>query len=202
RPGLATVQAFFRPDRIDPGKTDPMIVDFVNSPENIQQDFKMYYSDAYVRKEVDPNALHTIGERMDTADIYTITQMQELADAYINEAGGEAIRPIVNQIKHGWNCRLRQAGLPKDTERRNTLDAFRSDHIKYPLARQNLSQIINYDDPAFHQRAILARLLARNLHLTPDDTDEDYLAGIQLTGVQVSPSSIAQDYSLTEGETG
>jgi len=200
--GVATVQTLSRLNRIYPGKTDPMIVDFVNSPENIQQDFKMYYSDAYVRKEVDPNALHTIGERMDTADIYTITQMQELADAYINEAGGEAIRPIVNQIKHRWNGRLRQAVLSKDTDRRTTLEAFRSDVIKYRNAWQYLSQIINYDDPAIHQRAILASLLARNLHLTPDDTDEDYLAGIQLTGVQVSPSSIAQDYSLTEGETG
>jgi len=200
--GVATVQTLSRLNRIYPGKTDPMIVDFVNSPENIQQDFKMYYSDAYVRKEVDPNALHTIGERMDTADIYTNTQMQELADAYINEVGGEAIRPIVNQIKHRWNGRLRQAVLSKDTDRRKTLEAFRSDVIKYRNAWQFLSQIINYDDPAIHQRAILASLLARNLHLTPEDTDEDYLAGIQLTGVQVSPSSIAQDYSLTEGETG
>jgi len=200
--GVATVQTLSRLNRIYPGKTDPMIVDFVNSPDNIQQDFKMYYSDAYVRKEVDPNALHTIGERMDTADIYTITQMEELADAYINEAGGEAIRPIVNQIKHRWNGRLRQAVLSKDTARRKTLETFRSDVIKYRNAWQFLSQIINYDDPAIHRRAILASLLARNLHLTPEDTDEDYLAGIQLTGVQVSPSSIAQDYSLTEGETG
>src|SRR5699024_9162895 len=168
--GVATVQTLSRLNSIYPGKTDPMIVDFVNSPENIQQDFKMYYSDAYVRKEVDPNALHTIGERMDTADIYTITQMQELADAYINEAGGEAIRPIVNQIKHRWNGRLRQAVLSKDTDRRTTLEAFRSDVIKYRNAWQYLSQIINYDDPAIHQRAILASLLARNLHLTPEDT--------------------------------
>src|SRR5699024_4894165 len=92
--GVATVQTLSRLNRIYPGKTAPMIVDFVNSPENIQQDFKMYYSDAYIRQEVDPQALPDIGERMDAADIYTRAQMEALADAYLNEAGGEAIRRI------------------------------------------------------------------------------------------------------------
>src|SRR5699024_675776 len=148
-----------------------------------------------------PQALPDIGERMDAADIYTRSQMEALADAYLNEAGGEAIRRILNPIKDRWNGKVRQAVLSKDKYRRKELEAFRSDVFKYRNAWQFLSQIVNYELPELHQRAILATLLARNLHLTPEDTEDDYLDNIQLTGVQVAPSSVAGDYSLTEGNT-
>src|SRR5699024_7293506 len=174
--------------------------DFINSPENIQKDFQLYYSDAFVRKDVDPNALLEIGERMDAADIYTHTQMKELADVYINEAGGEAIRRMISPIITCWNGQHRQAVVSKDANRRQELEAFRSDVFKYRNAWQFLSQIVSYGLPEVHYRAILACLLASHLHLTIEDTDDDeYLDGIQLTGVQVSPSTIEQDYSLSEG---
>src|SRR5699024_7529556 len=191
--GVATVQTLSRLNRIYPGKESPMVVDFVNDPENIQKDFKTYYSDAFIRKDVDANALHTIGERMDTADIYTRTQMEDLADAYINEQGGEAIRKLLGPIKNRWNGHLRQAVLSRDTVRRKKLEAFRSDVFSYRNAWQFLSQIIDYQDPVLHQRAILATLLARNLHLTPEDPEEDYLDGVQLTVVEVSPYTIKGD---------
>lgn len=199
--GVATVQTLSRLNRIYPDKESPMVLDFVNDPENIQADFKTYFSDAFINKEVDATALHTIGERMDTADIYTLTQMEDLADAYINEQGGEAIRKKVSPIINRWNGHLRQATLSKDTVRRKNLEAFRSDVFTYRNAWQFLSQIVDYQDPVLHQRAILATLLARNLHLQPEDTDDDYMDGIELTGVQLRASSIAQDHSLTEGST-
>ncbi|NWN87108.1 MAG: type I restriction endonuclease subunit R [Micrococcaceae bacterium] len=199
--GVATVQTLSRLNRIYPGKTAPMVVDFVNSPENIQADFKMYYSDAFVRKDVDSNALHSIAERMDTAGIYTHDQMKDLADAYIDDEDGEAVRKLVSPIINRWNGYMRQATLSKDTNRREELEAFRSDVFKYRNAWQFLSQIVNYEMPELHQRAILASLLARNLHLRPEDNDDDYMDGIQLTGVQLQASSIAQDHSLSEGST-
>src|SRR5699024_11568191 len=131
---------------------------------------------------------------------YTHTQMEELADAYINEAGGEAIRRMISPIITRWKGQHRQAVVSKDANRRQELEAFRSDVFKYRNAWQFLSQIVSYGLPEVHYRAILATLLARNLHLTIEDTDDDeYLDGIQLTGVQVSPSTIEQDYSLSEG---
>src|SRR5699024_582424 len=199
--GVATVQTLSRLNRIYPDKESPMVLDFVNDPQSIQDDFKLYFSDAFVNKEVDSNALHTIAERMDTADIYTRTQMEDLADAYINEQGGEAIRKKVSPIINRWNGHLRQAHLSKDKTRREKLEAFRSDVFSYRNAWQFLSQIVDYQDPSLHQRAILASLLARNLHLRPEETDDDYMDGIELTGVQLRASAVAEDHSLTEGST-
>ena len=56
--GVATVQTLSRLNRIYPGKTAPMVVDFRNTPASIQEDFKLYYSDAHVEGDVDPNALY------------------------------------------------------------------------------------------------------------------------------------------------
>src|SRR5699024_9745724 len=108
---------------------------------------------------------------------------------------------LLGPIKNRWNGHLRQAVLSRDTVRRKKLEAFRSDVFSYRNAWQFLSQIIDYQDPVLHQRAILATLLARNLHLTPEEPEEDYLDGVQLTVVQVSPSTIKGDYSLTVGVT-
>lgn len=66
-------------------------------------------------------------------------------------------------------------------------------------AWQFLSQIVDYQDPELHRRAILATLLGRNLHADGDDRDDSFLEGVQLSGVKLVPSAIEEDHSLTEG---
>lgn len=197
--GVATVQTLSRLNRIYPGKTAPMVVDFQNSPKSIQEDFKKYYSDAYVEGDVDPNSLYTLAERLDTSDIYSQDEMFTVSDAYIEDKGGEAIAKALGPIKDRWSGMLRQATLGGDKSRRKELEDFRSDVIKYRNAWQFLSQIVDYADFELHRRAVLATLLARNLHLDAADHDDSYLEGVQLTGVQLVPSAIEEDHSLTEG---
>ena len=66
---------------------------------------------------------------------------------------------------------------------------------------QFLSQIVDYQDVDLARRAILATLLARNLHADGDDYDDSYLEGVQLSGVKLVPSAISEDYSLSEGSS-
>ena len=197
--GVATVQTLSRLNRIYPAKTAPMVVDFRNTPASVQDDFKLYYSDAHVEGDVDPNALYTIGERLDTADFYTREEMEAVADAFLAEAGGEAIAQALSPIKSRWVGQRRQATLSKDKDQKEALESFRADVLAYRNAWQFLSQIVDYQDPELHRRAILATLLARNLHTDGNDYDDSYLEGVQLTGVKLVPSSIEDDHSLSEG---
>ncbi|OBG53691.1 restriction endonuclease [Mycolicibacterium fortuitum] len=199
--GVATVQTLSRLNRTYPGKTAPMVVDFRNSPASIQQDFKLYYSDAHVEGDVDPNALYTLGERLDTADMYTHEEMDAVADAFLADSGGEAIANALAPIKNRWNGQMRQAVLSKDKAKRDELEQFRADVISYRNAWQFLSQIVDYQDPDLHRRAILATLLARNLHSDGEDYDDNYLEGVQLSGVMLVPAAIGEDHSLSEGST-
>ena len=199
--GIETVQTLSRLNRIYPGKSAPMVVDFVNSPQSIVEDFKTYYSDAYVDGDVDPQALYDLAERLDSAGIYTTEEMDAVADAYITEAGGEVIAKAMGPIKNRWKGLLRQAKLGNDKPAREALEAFRSDVIAYRNAWQFLSQIIDYQDVELHRRAILTTLLSRNLHLDDREYDDSYMEGVQLSGVSLVPSAINEDHSLTEGST-
>lgn len=199
--GVATVQTLSRLNRIYPGKTAPMVVDFRNSPASVQKDFKLYYSDAHVDGDVDPNALYTLGERLDTAGLYTQDEMDAVADAFLSDAGGEAIAKALSPIKNRWSGQWRQARLSKDKAQREALEQFRADVLGYRNAWQFLSQIVDYQDPELHRRAILATLLARNLHVDGNDYDDSYLEGVQLSGVRLVPSAINEDYSLSEGSS-
>ena len=107
--GIAAVQTLSRLNRTYPGKTAPMVVDFQNTPASIEDDFKMYYSDAHVAGEVDPNSLITIAERLDTAGIYTMVEMEAVADAYLSDAGGEAIARALGPIKERWQDAWKRA---------------------------------------------------------------------------------------------
>ncbi len=197
--GVATVQTLSRLNRIYPGKTAPMVVDFRNTPASVQADFKLYYSDAHVDGDVDPNALITVGERLDTAGLYTHEEMDAVADAFLQDAGGEAIAKALSPIKNRWTGQWRQAVLSKDKKRKEELEAFRSDVLGYRNAWQFLSQIVDYQDPELHRRAILATLLGRNLHADGDDRDDSFLEGVQLSGVKLVPSAIEEDHSIGEG---
>ena len=197
--GIAAVQTLSRLNRTYPGKTAPMVVDFQNTPASIQDDFKMYYSDARVVGEVDPNSLITIAERLDTAGIYTMQEMAAVADAYLSDAGGEAIAKALGPIKGRWQSEWNHARRIKDNELKDSLRSFRADTISYRNAWQFLSQIVDYQDPDLHKRAILATLLSRNLHMEGSQYDDSYLEGVQLSGVQLVPSAINEDHSLSEG---
>lgn len=174
--GVATVQTLSRLNRIYPGKT-AMVVDFRNTPACIQEDFKLYYSDAHVDGDVDPNALITLGERLDTSGLYTHDEMDAVADAFMGDGGGEAIAKALSPIKNRWSGQRRQAVLAKDKVKKDLLDAFRSDVLGYRKAWQFLSQIVDYGDPELHRRAILATLLGRNLHTDGNDYDDSFLDG-------------------------
>ena len=197
--GIAAVQTLSRLNRTYPGKTAPMVVDFQNTPASIEEDFKMYYSDAHVAGEVDPNSLITIAERLDTAGIYTLPEMEAVADAYLSDAGGEAIALALGPIKDRWQSEWRRASSCKDNELKDSLRSFRADTISYRNAWQFLSQIVDYQDPNLHKRAILATLLSRNLHMEGKQYDDSYLESVQLSGVQLVPSAINEDHSLSEG---
>ncbi len=199
--GVATVQTLSRLNRIYPGKTAPMVVDFRNTPASVQADFKLYYSDVHIDGDVDPNALITVGERLDTSGLYTHEEMDAVADAFLSVLGGEVIAKALAPIKNRWSGHWRQAVLAKDKKQKEQLESFRADVLGYRNAWQFLNQIVDYQDPELHRRAILATLLGRNLHPDGDQRDDSFLEGVQLSGVKLVPSAIEEDHGINEGSS-
>src|SRR5699024_6727448 len=90
--GVTTVQTLSRLNRIHENKPTPMVVDFVNDPEMIVKDFQRYYAGASINTDIDPNALHTLGEELDTSGFYTPEEMEQVAQAYMAGSDSEALR--------------------------------------------------------------------------------------------------------------
>lgn len=200
--GIATVQTLSRLNRMHPGKSAPMVLDFINDPEQIQKDFSLYYSEAYIDSDVDPNALYTLQQRLDASGMYSDADIAAVVKAYSDNAGGEAVQKALGQIKDTWNRRIREARFTSDQTLYDQIKQFRSDVVSYRNAWQFLSQIVSYQDEDLRDLAIVTSLLARNLHLDPDDYDGSYMDGVQLAGVRLEPGQIAANFGLSGQEAG
>lgn len=193
--GVTTVQTLSRLNRIHENKPTPMVVDFVNDPEMIVKDFKRYYEGAAINTDIDPNALHTLGEELDTSGFYTPEEMEQVAQIYMDGTDSEALRGAAAPIIRRWQVR-RNSGKDGRADVRN----FKSNAEKYRHAYEFLSQIVGYADAEVSKRAMLAAVLERNLHFSEyDDEDEDFITGLSLAGVAITQNEIEVDRSLTDG---
>ena len=195
--GVTTVQTLSRLNRIHENKPTPMVVDFVNDPEMIVKDFQRYYAGASINTDIDPNALHTLGEELDTSGFYTPEEMEQVAQSYMAGSDSEALRGAAAPIIRRWQVRRDSSKDGRDAAR-----DFKSNAEKYRHAYEFLSQIVAYADAEVSKRAMLAAVLERNLHLSEyDDEDEDFITGLSLAGVAITQSDIEVDRSLSDGGT-
>lgn len=197
--GIATVQTLSRLNRMHPGKPLPMVLDFRNTPESVVADFARYYTDAHVANDVDPNALFDLATQLDTFGIYSHDEMVELSDAYLADRKGEELRRLIGQLTERWYEAKRQAILAIDKAALDEVLLFRANAIAYEHAWEFLSQVVDFRDPDLHRRAIVANIFGRNLKLGPAESGEDYAEAVELAGVQLVPSRIAEDHGLTQG---
>ncbi|PND53879.1 type I restriction endonuclease subunit R [Rhodococcus sp. ENV425] len=191
--GIAAVQTLSRLNRIAPDKPLPIVVDFVNDPATIQNAFATYYSDAYISQETDPNALFNLADKLDLAGYYDTDELYSISQAYLDGAGGEVIANTLAPVVNRWNQVLQAA---TDKQSRDEVLAFRSDARAYRHAWDFLSQIVDYQDPVLHRRAIVAGLLVRNLH-TDALIETIDTSSIELTGLAIVGQGIDEDHSIT-----
>lgn len=195
--GIAAVQTLSRLNRTAPDKPSPIVLDFINNPDTIQKAFADYYSDAYISQETDPNALYNLADKLDLAGYYTTDELYSISQAYLDGHSGEAIAKDLAPVVSRWMQALK---IAEDKVDRDDVLAFRSDARAYRHAWDFLSQIVDYQDPALHRRAIVAGLLVRNLHVNALIETVD-TSRVELVGVAVVGIDIDQDHSIAgDGE--
>lgn len=197
--GVATVQTLSRLNRIYPNKPNPMVVDFVNTPDLVVQDFARYYQGAKITTDVSPNELHNLGLDLDVSGYYGPDEMDLVAGKYVEGVDSEGLQAAVRPIVSRWKSSVK-AGQTDPVERDRARE-FKVRVEKYRHAYEFLSQIIDYADAEVSKRAILCAVLERNLHLSDDPEDvEDFLTGITLAGAAVTQHEVEADYSISEGK--
>lgn len=157
------------------------VVDFVNEPAAIRQSFEPYFTDAFLETETDPNLVHDLAAKLDTAAIYAQAEIDQCAHAFVTGKGNNALIAAVDPGKKRFAERYQAAlihnGGEGDKAALAELDMFRKDVGSFVRLYDFMSQIIDYGDPELEKKQIYLRHLERGIQ--PDN----YTAPIDLTDV-------------------
>ncbi|TXH15877.1 MAG: type I restriction endonuclease subunit R [Mycobacterium sp.] len=157
------------------------VVDFVNEPAAIRESFEPYFTDAFLETETDPNLVHDLAAKLDTAAIYTQAEIDQCAHAFVTGKGNNALRAAVDPGKKRFAERYQAAlihnGGEGDKAALAELDMFRKDVGSFVRLYDFMSQIIDYGDPELEKKQIYLRHLERGIQ--PDN----YTAPIDLSDV-------------------
>jgi type I restriction enzyme, R subunit len=186
--GVTAVQTLSRlnrtyrtPSGIQKTAAMTQVVDFVNEPEEIRKAFEPYFTDAFLETETDPNLVHDLAAKLDTAAIYTQAEIDQCAEAFVKDKGHNALAAAVDPGKKRFAERYQAAlidnGGEGDKAALAELDMFRKDVGSFVRLYDFMSQIIDYGDPALETKQIYLRNLDRVIQ--PDN----YTAPINLSDV-------------------
>ena len=104
--GVTAVQTLSRlnrtyrtPSGIQKTAAMTQVVDFVNEPELIRKAFEPYFTDAFLETETDPNLVHDLAAKLDTAAIYTQAEIDQCAEAFVKGKGNNALAAAVDPAR-------------------------------------------------------------------------------------------------------
>ncbi|NMD54393.1 MULTISPECIES: type I restriction endonuclease subunit R [Tsukamurella] len=157
------------------------VVDFVNDPAAIQESFEPYFTDAFLETETDPNLVHDLAAKLDTAAIYTQVEVDQCAHAFVNGKGNNALKAAVGpgqkRFAERYNAALLHNGGDGDKTELAILDMFRKDVGSFVRLYDFMSQIVDYGDAELEKKQIYLRHLDRVIQ------PENYTAPIDLSDV-------------------
>ncbi len=174
--GLQCVQTLSRLNRVATGKTDTLVLDFVNEPEQMQEAFQQYYQTTTLPEETDPNRLYDLQSLLDGFDLYdTDTVDQFCLIFYESTRANELLQGVLDNVVERW----RELDMDAQEEFRSTLQSY----IRF---YGYISQLITFTDVALEKLYVFGRSLNKKLPKRDDHPDlQDVLASVDLDSFRV-----------------
>ena len=152
--GVNAVQTLTRLNRTARGKTNPLILDFVNEVDEIRTAFQDYYQATFLEEETDPDKLHDLQSELEGYGLFTTADVDAFAEIFFNSAiPMERFQPILNAVVKRWQA------IPDDNQRED----FRSALQSYFRLYSYISQIITFKDVELEKLYVFVRNLNRKL---------------------------------------
>jgi type I restriction enzyme R subunit len=163
--GIKAVQTLSRLNRAHPQKHDCFVLDFQNNSEAITFAFQDYYRTTLLAEETDPNKLHDLKAALDTAQVYSPEQMQQVVELFLGGADRDKLDPILDSCVAVYVDRLDEDGQVD----------FKSKAKVFCRTYSFLSSLIPYSNAEWEKLSILLNLLTPKL---PAPKEEDLSKGI------------------------
>jgi type I restriction enzyme, R subunit len=173
--GVHAVQALSRLNRTMRGKTETLILDFVNEAEDIQASFQPYYQTTILEEETDPNKLYTLQTELEAFYIYTKEDVKAFANIFFNPSEKqEKLQPVLDKVVLAWRQK------PGEEQ-----EEFRSILQGYVRFYGFLSQIITFADIELEELYVFAKNLNRKLPRRQQHLPFDVVDAVDLDSFRI-----------------
>ncbi len=184
--GLQCVQTLSRLNRVAPGKTDVLVLDFVNEPEQIQQAFQQYYQTTILAEETDPNRLYDLQNQLEDFDLYTENTIDEFCHIFYDvDQPDELLQSVLDTVVERWT--------ELETEYR---EEFRSNLQSYNRLYGYISQLVTFTDVNLEKLYIFARNLNKKLPKREHADLSDLLDSVDLDSFRIQKTHENQQLVL------
>ncbi len=189
--GLQCVQTLSRLNRVANGKTDVLVLDFVNEPDQVQEAFQEYYQTTILAEETDPNRLYDLQSQLDGFDLYVEETIENFCSiVYNDERPDELLQGILDNVVERWT--------ELETEHR---EDFRSTLQSYIRLYGYISQLITFNDVALEKLYIFGRYINKKLPKREHPDLNDLLDSVDLDSFRVQRRHESQRLSLEERDS-
>jgi len=170
--GVAAVQTLSRLNRIFPPlKQDPMVLDFVNTQEEIEAAFQVYYGRTTLDRDTDPQKLYNMKYAVEEMGLFTQADVEQFADLFVGQkASSQKISPLFTKIIVGKFAAL------KDEDK----DRFRDVVRRYVKQYSFVSQIISWLDADLEKFYLFTKLLLKYIPPKTDTLPKEILAMVDM----------------------
>ena len=173
--GLQCVQTLSRLNRVATGKTDTLVLDFVNEPDQVQEAFQQYYQTTTLAAETDPNRLYDLQSQLAGFDLYDAGTIDQFCHIfYESSQPDELLQGLLDDVVEKWSA------LETDDK-----EAFRSTLQSYIRLYGYISQLITFTDVALEKLYVFGRSLNKKLPKREHPDLQDVLESVDLDSFRV-----------------
>jgi type I restriction enzyme R subunit len=163
--GIKAVQTLSRLNRAHPQKHDCFVLDFQNNSEAITFAFQDYYRTTLLAEETDPNKLHDLKAALDSAQVYSPEQVQQLVQLFLSDADRDKLDAILDACVAVYTGTLDEDGQVD----------FKGKAKVFCRTYEFLAAVMPYTKPEWERLSILLNMLIPKL---PAPKEEDLAKGI------------------------
>lgn len=204
--GVDCIQTLSRLNRTYPGKDRTFILDFVNDPQDVLDEFQKYYQTAEIAAVSEPNLVYDLMESLKDERIFQWSEVEQFAEAYFNPKAKQpalvaACRPAVERYGARYSAvmetvkdaqdALRRAheasnksgikeaeyALSLAKETKDVLDTFKKNLKSFCRYYEFISQLVDFRDENLERLSVYAA------HLLPLLREEQIKEDIDLSEV-------------------
>lgn len=160
--GVTVVQTLSRLNRTFKGKTKTIVLDFVNSYDEIEEAFSKYYTTTKLIRDINPRDIFKLKQKIDIRNILDTDDMHSFTVIYYTQTeikGKSKVEYYLDKAITRFNSHK------SEEERENMLKELRAFNSFYDF----LTQVTSFKDESIHEMYLFIHYLIKEIEIGPNE---------------------------------